>query len=174
LIRQQQTKTFPVEVKVLKGNVAVHKQSKLVSLTPFLDEDGVIRVGGRIDKAAIPFITRHPIVLDPSCALTKLIVLNTHNRLGNAGVDHVRNELRQQFWILRCKATVKRILHSCWLCKLRRIVPHPPRMAELPPDRVLMSPPFAKCGVDYFGPLEVKYGRKRLKRYICLFTCLVT
>jgi hypothetical protein len=152
----------------------VHKQSKLVSLTPFLDEDDIIRVRGRIGKAAIPFVTRHPIVLDSSGDLTKLIVMDTHNKFGHAGVDNVRNELRQQFWILRCKATVKKNLHSCWLCKLRRKVPRPPRMADLPRDRLLVSPPFTKVGVDYFGPLQVKYGRKHSIRYICLFTGLVT
>ena len=47
-------------------------------------------------------------------------------------------------------------------------------MAELPRDRLLVSPLFTKAGVDYFGPLDVKYGRKHLKRWICLFTCLVT
>ena len=174
LIRQEQIKAFPSEFKDLKRGRPVHKQSKLVSLTPFLDEDDIIRVGGRIGKAPIPFVTRHPIVLDSSSDLTKLIIIDTHNKLGHAGVDNVRNELRQQFWILRCKATVKKNLHSCWLCKLRRTVPRPPRMAELPHDRLLVSPPFTKIGVDYFGPLQVKYGRKQLKRYICLFTCLVT
>lgn len=47
-------------------------------------------------------------------------------------------------------------------------------MAELPSDRLLVSPLFTKAGVDYFGPLEVKCGKKHLKRWICLFTCLVT
>ena len=174
LIRQEQIKTFTSEFRELKRGRPVHKQSKLVYLTPFLDEDDIIRVGGRIGKAAIPFGTRHPIVLDSSGDLTKLIVMDTHNKLGHAGVDNIRNELRQQFWILRCKATVKKNLHRCWLCKLRRTVPRPPRMADLPRDRLLVSPPFTKVGVDYFGPLHVKYGRKHLKRYICLFTCLVT
>ncbi|CAB3994162.1 Hypothetical predicted protein [Paramuricea clavata] len=105
LIRQEQIKTFTSEFRELKRGRPVHKQSKLVSLTPFLDEDDIIRVGGRIGKAAIPFVTRHPIVLDSSGDLTKLIVMDTHNKLGHAGVDNVRNELRQQFWILRCKAT---------------------------------------------------------------------
>ena len=157
LIRQEQIKAFPSEFKDLTRGRPVYKQSKLVSLTPFLDEDDIIRVGGRIGKAPIPFVTRHPIVLDSSSDLTKLIIIDTHNKLGHAGVDNVRNELRQQFWILRCKATVKKNLHSCWLCKLRRTVPRPPRMAELPRDRLLVSPPFTKVGVDYFGPLQVKY-----------------
>ena len=174
LVCREQAKAFGVELEELKGGLPVKKQSKLVSLSPFLDEDEIICVGGRIGKADISFVAHHPIVLDSSSELTKLIVLDTHQGLGHAGVDNIQNELRQQYWILRCKATVKKVLHGCWLCKLRRAVPRPPKMAELPHDRLLVSPPFTKAGVDYFGPLEVKYGRKHLKRWICFFTCLVT
>ncbi|XP_068723837.1 uncharacterized protein [Montipora capricornis] len=47
-------------------------------------------------------------------------------------------------------------------------------MASLPYDRLQIAPPFSKVGVDFFGPLRVKYLRKQEKRYGCLFTCLVT
>ena len=47
-------------------------------------------------------------------------------------------------------------------------------MAGLPRDRLLVASPFTNVGVDYFGPMEVTHLRRRLKRYGCLFTCLVT
>ena len=48
-------------------------------------------------------------------------------------------------------------------------------MADLPEDRLTPEkPPFSFVGIDYFGPLEVKQGRSRVKRYGCLFTCLRT
>ena len=34
------------------------------------------------------------------------------------------------------------------------------------------DPPFTYVGVYYFGPLFVKQGRSKVKRYGCLFTCL--
>ena len=46
-------------------------------------------------------------------------------------------------------------------------------MADLPQCRAAINePPFSHCGVDLFGPVLVKQGRKRLKRWVCLFTCL--
>ena len=40
-------------------------------------------------------------------------------------------------------------------------------------DRAAVDePPFSHCGVDLFGPILVKQGRKRLKRWGCLFTCM--
>ena len=47
-------------------------------------------------------------------------------------------------------------------------------MAELPKDRLTPAPPFTFTGVDFFGPYLIKEGRKELKRYGCLFTCLVS
>ncbi|XP_058948378.2 uncharacterized protein [Pocillopora verrucosa] len=47
-------------------------------------------------------------------------------------------------------------------------------MADLPKDRVTPAPPFTYTGVDYFGPYMIKEGRKGLKRYGCLFTCLAS
>ena len=45
-------------------------------------------------------------------------------------------------------------------------------MAGLPNDRTLDGPPFTNCGIDMFGPFLIKEGRKELKRYGALFTCL--
>lgn len=45
-------------------------------------------------------------------------------------------------------------------------------MADLPEGRVSCEPPFSYCGVDLFGPFYVKEGRKELKRYGVVFTCL--
>ena len=50
-------------------------------------------------------------------------------------------------------------------------------LALLPKTRLQSSlRAFAKVGVDYVGPFLTKQGRgrKRAKRYLCLFTCLTT
>ena len=49
------------------------------------------------------------------------------------------------------------------------------KMANLPKERVeIGEPPFTNTGVDFFGPLFVKFRRGTAKRYGCLFTCLTT
>ena len=166
--------SFPQEVAALKSKQHVSSKSRLVSLSPFLHEQGIVRAGGRIERADIPFCSRHPILLSPDHEFTSLIIMNCHERLKHEGVDHVRNELRQQYWILRCRATVRKILHQCSYCPRRKAKPVPHMMESLPSDRLQVAPAFSKVGVDFFGPLRVKHLRKQEKRYGCLFTCLVT
>lgn len=48
-------------------------------------------------------------------------------------------------------------------------------MSNLPSARITpYEAAFSYTGVDYFGPLYVKFGRGTVKRYGCLFTCLVS
>ena len=47
-------------------------------------------------------------------------------------------------------------------------------MADLPEDRLDLAPPFTYSAVDYFGPWLIKEGRRQVKRYGVLFTCLAS
>ena len=81
---------------------------------------------------------------------------------------------RNRFSCLRNKFWVRRTIRACKECARRNARPGEQLMANLPHDRITPSkPPFTYVGVDFFGPFEVKQGRSRVKRYGCLFTCLV-
>ena len=47
-------------------------------------------------------------------------------------------------------------------------------MTDLPAERITPAPPFTCCGVDLFGPFQIKQERKEVKRYGVLFTCLAS
>ena len=47
-------------------------------------------------------------------------------------------------------------------------------MTDLPSDRLQEEPPFSYCGVAMFGPFHIKERGNTLKRYVVLFTCLVS
>ena len=83
------------------------------------------------------------------------------------------NEIRSRgFWIIGGSSAVFSTIASCVTCrKLRRAVLEQ-KMSDLPEDRLDCYPPFTYCGVDYFGPFKIKEGRKELKRYGVLFTCM--
>ena len=48
------------------------------------------------------------------------------------------------------------------------------KMSDLPKDRVEPAPPFTYSGMDCFGPWVIREGRKEMKRYGLLFTCMAS
>ena len=65
-------------------------------------------------------------------------------------------------------------ISKCVSCRKLRGSPQEQKMANLPEDRLEPAPPFTFCAVDYFGPWHIKEGRREVKRYGVLFTCLAS
>ena len=107
--------------------------------------------------------------------MTRLIILDAHKRNGHVGSNHTMTILRRRFFLLRGYKQVRNVLKACVQCMKHHGQPMQQMMSDLPKERVEASkPPFTFVGVDYFGPFNVKYRRGTVKRYGCLFTCLVT
>ena len=173
VIKKVQQAEFSDEMKILKGGKELPNKSKLVALYPFLDDQGILRVGGRLKNVNISDEARHPAVLPGSHHVTRLIISDIHRRNGHVGVEHVLSLLRTECWVTGARTAIKTVLRHCFLCKIRRSVRQFPLMADLPKGRGAMEqPPFSNTGVDLFGPIYVKEGRKRIKRWVVLFTCL--
>nr|XP_054596180.1 uncharacterized protein LOC129152216 [Nothobranchius furzeri] len=83
------------------------------------------------------------------------------------------NELRSnEIWVVGCSGAVASHIFKCVTCRKYRRNKHDPKMADLPKDRVEMTPPFTYCGMDCFRPFYVRNARKELKKYGLLFTCM--
>ena len=150
------------------------KKSDLKKLNP-MTRDGLMRVGGRLEHAPIEFEAKHPIILPSRHHVTMLIIRHHHEAVGHSGCDFVLNSVRQRFWVVKGRASVKREIGQCMICKKRSVPRGEQFMAPLPALRVTPDkPPFSFTGVDYFGPLFVKQGRSIVNRYGCLFTCMTT
>ena len=146
--------------------------SPLRKLDPIL-VDGIIRVGGRIDKAPVCYNVRHPMILPGKHHITALIIKRYHRMEGHVGISQVLETNRQKFWALQCPAAVKRVVGECLTCQRWNSRPESQIMAPLPDARVTPAqPPFSSVGIDYFGPIPVKVKRSTVKRYGCVFTCL--
>jgi hypothetical protein len=174
-IRKMQELCFNAEVKSLQMRRIVKKTSRLVKLTPFLDENEIIRVGGRLENTYEPYDARHPVVLDSDHCLTNWLVMEAHCNTAHAGVERTLAEVRSKYWPLKGRRAIRRIVKKCVNCKMQRAKPAPPMMASLPKSRVEpFKPAFTNIGLDFFGPFVVVIGRRREKRWACLFTCLAT
>ena len=175
LIRLLQHKTFSSEIMTLTSacGTTVKRNSPLHKLDPFLDENGILRVGGRIRKGDFLTDVKHPIILPRKSHITELIIRHFHERTRHQGRCMTTNEIRSNgYWILGCSSAVFSFISKCIKCRKRRNQSRDQKMSDLPLDRLAVEPPFTYSGVDYFGPFLIKEGRKELKRYGVIFTCM--
>ena len=143
------------------------------------DENGILRLQGRLENSQLPFEAKHPILLDRHSYLTKLIILEAHKRVKHMRLKSTLNEVRSKYWICKGKQTVKAVIKNCTVCKYVTgkvmLGPNPP---DLPSYRVSYEYAFSNVGIDYAGPLFVKdiynVDSQMHKAYILLFTCAAT
>lgn len=155
-IRMAQQDCFPEDVKALKLKKPIPRTSRLRFVTPYLDEEGILRVRGRIEKCQVAIDVRHPKIIPYDHPIARLLVNHVHELIKHDSVDRTLNEVLQRYWILKGRATVKKWVSRCPECRRKKAQPLSQIMAPLPAHRVaLYSPPFKYVGIDYFGPITV-------------------
>ena len=144
------------QIKDLKSNGAVKPSSLVVaSLNPKLDEGGILRVNGRGQLKPTSCTLGQRMIFPSDHPVAKLTVRHVHHLIGHLGREHVIAKLREDFWISQEGLLVTK--------------PMTQHMASLPKCRLTAyEPPFSFTGMDLFGPIYVKHGRRTAKRWCCL------
>nr|CAI5841713.1 unnamed protein product [Callosobruchus analis] len=115
-VKLSQHQDFSQEINCLSESKPIPKGSRLLNLDPFLDTNGYLRVGGRLSKSNLSFDTKHPLILGARNKLTILIIKNEHHRQLHAGCQSILSTLRQRFWPLGGRQTVRRAINKCLTC----------------------------------------------------------
>ncbi|XP_045535769.1 uncharacterized protein LOC123721327 [Papilio machaon] len=169
---------FETEIEAIRAGKNVSKNNGLISLNPYLDDRGLMRVGGRIQNSQLDDNMKHPIIVPYQSHLTKLLISDAHQRVLHGGPQLTLNFLRSKYWIVRGKQLIKAHIHNCVPCIRHAAVTRNQLMGQLPSCRVTPSKPFLHSGVDYAGPIQMRTakgrGHKSYKGYICLFVCMAT
>ena len=140
----------------------------------FQDNEGVWRCRGRIQNAAVPYTTKHPVLLHKNHPFTVLVTRKAHEQVLHNGVKETLTEIRGRFWIVRGRSLAKMIVQQCRVCRRHEGKPYSaPQPPPLPVFRVEEASPFTFTGCDFAGPLYIKSESGQKKVWICLFTCCV-
>ncbi|KMQ90228.1 hypothetical protein RF55_10034, partial [Lasius niger] len=180
VIKLVQKEVFAQELGCLQTNRPIKNNSKLRMLDPFLNNKGLICVGGRLRHARISEGAKHPMILPGKHRITRLIFKAEHIRLHHCGPEQLLTSIRQKYWILSGRREARRITRSCLNCF--RLHPSGARvkMGDIPEARIAgFLRPFAVSGVDYAGPLKIRESRRRgrahiSKAYVAVFVCFNT
>ena len=172
ILREAQQQVYAAEISLLRQGKAVPRRSSLFHLTPFVDEDGLVRVRGRLQQSGLSHEEQHPVLL-PKGRVAELLVRDQHRLMSHCGVSTLITAVRAAYFVVGLRCLAKRVKRSCVSCQRQDAVACNEPAAPLPRDRVTRAPPFAVTGVDFAGPVfAVDCPRQKL--YVCLFTCAVT
>lgn len=179
-IREEQKYHYAKEIRTLQrsSDGGVGNKSPICLLDPKLDKDGILRVGGRIDKSTLPYDHRHPALLPDVSWLAQLLIRQAHERTLHGGQRKMMAYLRQTVWIMNLNRAIKASNNKCIECTRQRRNCIQQMMGELPTDRVRPCRPFEHTGVDYAGPFLLKAHGSRCriieKKYVAVFICMAT
>ena len=165
LFRFVQTESFPIVSKSIANSKGISKTLNIAKLSSFIEEDGTIRVKGRLKHSNLAFNAKHPILVTAKHPVVQLLLATAHRDKLHEGTEYVKNMLQQKYLIIGIGNALRKIKSRCIKCRHRNANPIHPPMADLPrerPDEHIFS--FTHTGVDYFGPIEMKFLRRTLRR----------
>ncbi|XP_059222203.1 uncharacterized protein LOC131996641 [Stomoxys calcitrans] len=178
LVRLAQISYFSAEYQALESHQPINCKSRLLTLNPFLDEHGLLRVNGRLANSDLSFNERFPIIVPQNSRFCKLFIDYTHKILLHAEHQTMLRAIRQEFYIIRLKSAVRHCVRSCKICTVYKHRVRNQIMAALPAERCTFSLPFTHTGLDFAGPFELKTSKLRnaklQKGYAAIFVCLST
>ena len=180
LLKNAQRESYPEEIQCLQNNKPLSNSSYIRALRPFLDDNGLIRVGGRLERAQVPYEEKHPILLPGRHHMSLLLARHFHEKVFHQGRQFTEGSIRAAgYWFTGCRRLVSSLISQCVKCRKLRVNYCCQKMADLPADRLEPGPPFSNVGVDAFGPWQIVSRRTRgcianSKRWGIIFTCLVT
>ena len=124
IIKMLQQREFLEELRIIKkahkqnpsidDQTIVTKASPIYRLGPFLNDNGVLRVGGRLKNSSLNWNLMHPILR----VITSRTIDWCHNRSGHSVRNMTLNEIRcTGFWIINGNAVLRSHVYHCVTCR---------------------------------------------------------
>lgn len=187
-IKLSQSECYKAEISCITiKDDRLPANSKIAGLRPFMDKNGLLRVGGRIDKSLGKNYKIHPIIVPTKTRVCKLILQQAHFDTLCGGVQLMMAYVRNRYWIRCLRSEARAVVRGCVKCVRQAGRTMEQIMGDLPMDRLRPARPFVKTGVDLAGPINIRWTdrirtdtRNRsalnedIKGYIVVFVCLVT
>ncbi|XP_054713877.1 uncharacterized protein LOC129223335 [Uloborus diversus] len=95
LIKEIQHEHFSDEITCLKQEHQISRNSKIRELNPFLSEEGILLVGGRLQKSTLSFYEKHPIIIPSKTHFTEILVRDAHEKVFHSGMAGTLGPMQQ-------------------------------------------------------------------------------
>ena len=112
LLKLVQNQAFCKEIEVLKKKGTILRTSRIYGLDPYVDSDGLLKMGGRLREGELDANIAHPVLPPRNSCISVAIIRWCHKNVANGGTGLTLNELRQcDFWIVIASSAIRRLIH---------------------------------------------------------------
>ena len=160
LVRVAQRECYSVAISVLTAGRQLVDNHKLAELSPQMDSQGIIHVGGRLKNVNIEFSVKHPYLIPGNHPLSISIISYFHDVNKHQGI-HISHSavIQAGFFLENGRRTIQQFISTCITCRKLRGATSTQIMADLPSERLENVPIFSHIGLDVFGPWYVHDGK---------------
>ena len=117
LFKMVQDQSFANEKKHLLEGKMVPRGSSIVKLDPFLDDKGIITVGGRLKRSCLAEEDSRPVIPPKKCNISEMVAQWSHQCVGHGArgltLDHLG---KSGVWIIRANSMIRNMIHKCVTC----------------------------------------------------------
>ncbi|UYV76691.1 hypothetical protein LAZ67_14001775 [Cordylochernes scorpioides] len=156
--------------KTVQHQVFSSRGDSINGLMIIRDDFGLIRIKSKLIERDDEYSFRYPILLPTKHHVVTCLIREFHLRHCHAGVQILSAKLRENYWILNSRRSIRSVVSQCAKCRRFSSKPVKTTPIHLPLDRVRDATAFEILGVDLAGPL---YLKNKTKALIVLFTCAV-
>ena len=117
LLKSIQREHYGPEIEELRDNKMVSKRSSISKVSPFLGENELVRVKGRLDNApSLLYDERHSVLL-PKGHFSLLLIRLQRKPMKHAGVETLITAMINKYWIMGVRTLAKKVCKQCISCQ---------------------------------------------------------
>ena len=177
LKKRSQMRTFGLELQFFNSNPPqpLPNKSKLLSLLPEVNDQGLLCVGGRLRNALVEEQQKHPVIISVRDVFARLLFSQIHKDLMHGGLTAIISQAGNRFYVTGARKLARTICQTCVICRKAAAKIGPQLIGQLPSARLNPDYVFFHTGLDYAGPFYLKEGYVRrpvkIKAWMAIFVC---
>ena len=112
ILKSVQEESFSPEMECVENKQKLKKVSALSKLSPILDTQGLLRVGGRLGRGDLTSEEKHPVILPGQHHVTTLIVEHLHKEIKHQGRHFTQGIVRARgYWIIGGIRVINKVIY---------------------------------------------------------------